>query len=509
MLFRQRRTDAISPLRFLTSAAIGLLCLWAVSACRDAAQSTPAQQVEPPNTATVSATATGLPEIGKLFSWTISQKVAGFSHSADIMPTEPFLASGHAVALPRASSDLVARVNSLAYQFGKNPDGATKKNNTIDDYMAHNQVTGLLIIKDGAIVTERYAMGLDERTVWDSKSAGKSVVSTLIGAAVKDGFIKSLDDPVDRYVPEMTGTAYEGVTLRNLLRMSSGVKWNENYLDPKSDIDTDVACMASRVANCTLNHLKSLKRARRFRIGPQVPQGTVWHYSTGDAFISGLVVQRATGMSLAKYLQLKIWQPYGMEANGVWWLDAPGGVGSGGGGFNATLRDYGRFGLFVMNNGVLADGTHVLPDTWMRDATTYTAEAVVPKFGPYGVYGYMWWHYPAHDDNLNDPGPLVTGIAAPLPYTTVNAGMPAADREKAMIASLGRGGDAGDWTFSAVGVYGQMIAVNPRENLVVVQWAVWDKPSPSCCNKSSPIFDARDQYDERAVFVNAVTKVLH
>ena len=509
MMDGQRHAAASSQFRSVTGAAIGVLGLWATGACTDTSQSRPARDAEMANAATSSAAPGRLPEIGKLFSWTVSEKVLGFSHSADIMATDPFMASGHAKALPRASSDVVARVNALAYQYGKNPDGTTKQNNTMDDYMVRNQVTGLLIIKDGAIVTERYAMGLDERTVWDSKSAGKSVVSTLMGAAVKDGLIKSLEDPVERYVPEMAGTAYEGVTLQNLLRMASGVKWNENYLDPTSDIDIDVACMASRVANCTLNHLKTLPHARRFRIGPQIPQGKVWHYSTGDAFISGLVVQRATGMSLAKYLQLKIWQPFGMEADGVWWLDAPGGVGSGGGGFNATLRDYGRFGLFVLNNGVLADGTRVLPDSWMRDATTWTEAAVIPKVAPYGVYGYMWWHYPAHDDQLNDPGPLLTGIAAPLPNTTVGMGKPAAEREKTMTAALGRDGDAADWTFSAVGVYGQMIAVNPRENLVVVQWAVWDKPSPSCCNKSSPLFDARDQYDERAVFVNAVTKALH
>ena len=367
----KRSVATISLIRSIPAAALGVLCVWAAGACSDGAQSRPAQEgaaAAATASVTKSAPSGRLPEIGKLFSWTVGEKVLGFSHSADILATEPFVASGHAIALPRASSDLVARVNTLVYQYAKNPDGTTKKNNTIDDYMVRNQVTGLLIIKDGAIVTERYAMGLDERTVWDSKSAGKSVVSTLMGAAVKDGYIKSLDDSVGRYVPEVAGTAYAGVTLRNLLRMASGVKWNENYLDSTSDIDIDVACMASRVANCTLNHLKTLTRARRFRIGPQIGQGKAWHYSTGDAFISGLVVQRATGMSLARYLQLKIWEPYGMESDGVWWLDAPGGVGSGGGGFNATLRDYGRFGLFVLNNGVLADGTRVLPDNWMRDA---------------------------------------------------------------------------------------------------------------------------------------------
>lgn len=442
-----------------------------------------------------------LPDISKLFEWTHEERVVGFSHSAGILATEPFLSSGTPGSLPDADPAMAARAASTVYQYGKNPDGTVRTNNTVDDYMSHNKISGLLVIKNGAVAIERYAMGMDRKTLWDSKSAGKSVVSTLMGAAIKDGSIKSLDDTAEKYVPELAGSAYEGVTLRNMLHMSSGVRWNENYLDPASDIVAIIDCVAKKAAGCILDHMKSLPRAKDGGTGAPVAQGEIWNYSTGEAFLSGLIVQRATGKSLSKYMQQAIWQPFGMEADGNWWLESTGGVSFGGGGFNATLRDYGRFGLFVLNNGKLTNGTSVLPDNWVRDSITWIAGSAAPGYGDNGIYGNMWWFNPAYDDGVNSPSPLFVDAVAPLQNTTAAGGaVPVQGRATGVVS---------DWTFMAIGVYGQMIAINQRENLVVVHWGVWDKPDPTCCRATSPSYVANNPYVEEAVFVNALTEALH
>ncbi|MBS0343112.1 MAG: serine hydrolase [Proteobacteria bacterium] len=466
--------------------------------------SAPAATTTPPAVSTTTPPAEEplkLPDIAKLFEWTHDERVVGFSHSAGILATEPFLSSGTPGSLPDADPAVAARAANTVYQYGKNPDGTVRTANSVDDYMNHNKISGLLVIKNGAVALERYAMGMDRKTLWDSKSAGKSVVSTLMGAALKDGSIQSLDDTVEKYVPELAGSAYEGVTLRNMLHMSSGVTWNENYLDPASDIVAIIDCVAKKAAGCILEHMKSLPRAKDSSTGTPVAQGEVWNYSTGEAFLSGLIVQRATGKTLSKYMQQAIWQPFGMEADGNWWLESTGGVSFGGGGFNATLRDYGRFGQFVLNNGKLADGTSVLPDNWVRDSITWIESSAAPGYGDNGIYGNMWWFNPAYDDGVNNPDPLFVDVAAPLQDTTAAGGAVPVQGRSAGVVS--------DWTFMAIGVYGQMIAINQRENLVVVHWGVWDKPDPTCCRASSPSYVANNPYVEEAVFVNALTAALH
>jgi CubicO group peptidase (beta-lactamase class C family) len=159
--------------------------------------------------------ASKLPDPADLFSWTNAEKLVGFSHTAQLYATERF-ESGKRVKTFRRGA-----LPAFTYQYGG------QVGNTVDDYFVHMKAAGLLIIKDDTIVFERYAPGIDQYTLWESKSVGKSVVSTLIGVAFKQGNIHSLDDAVERYVPELTGSAYQGVTLRNMLRMASGVQWNE------------------------------------------------------------------------------------------------------------------------------------------------------------------------------------------------------------------------------------------------------------------------------------------
>ncbi|PRY04546.1 beta-lactamase [Paraburkholderia sp. BL25I1N1] len=450
-----------------------------------------------------------LPDPSQMFSWTTEQKVIGFSHSSSLFSTEPIRKGSSTFPLNQASNDVKAIASAVTYQYGTNSNGTPKTGNTIDDYMLDNKVTGLLVIKNGSIALERYAMGITDSTLWDGKSVSKSVTSTLMGAALKDGYITSLSDPIEKYIPELIGSAYQGVTLRDMLRMSSGIAWNENELDPNADLPNLLKCMKTADSpTCTLNYMKARPRAIDPATGSPVQPGTVFLYSTGEAYLSGLVVQRATGMSLAEYMEKRIWQPLGMEADGNWWTWN--GTSTGGSGFNATLRDYGRFGQFILNNGVLPNGVQVLPDNWMRDATTWTSASAQPQYADNGQYGYMWWFSPAYDDGLvggtNNPDPIYVDIGAPLQNTNSPSGAVAVQSRPPV---QGQPASVSDWTFAAIGIYGQMIAINQRENLVVVEFGVWDKPDPTCCTVSDSEYIASDPYNEQSVFLNAMLRALH
>ena len=170
--------------------------------------------------------------------------------------------------------------------------------------------------------------------------------------------------------------------------------------------------------------MKALSRAVDGSNVPVAP-GTVFHYSTGDAFLSGLVVQRATGMTLEQYLEQKIWQPFGMESDGNWW--SVNGMSFGGSGFSATLRDYVRFGLFVSQNGVLSDGTKVLPDNWINDAITWSSASASAGYADNGQYGYMWWFNPAYDNGLY-PDPITLDSERSPDEASRNPGHPSGCR---------------------------------------------------------------------------------
>lgn len=293
---------------------------------------------------------------------------------------------------------------------------------TLEDYVRLNRVSGLLVLKNGRIALERYAYGNRPTTRWMSMSMAKSITSTLIGAAIKDGAIRSLDDPVTKYVPRLAGSAYDGVTVRHLLMMASGVRWNETYTDPASDRRKLLEVQIAQRPGGAVELMRSLSRA--------APPGSVNNYSTGETQIAGEVVRGAVGRSLSAYLSEKIWRPFGMETNASWWLDSPDGHEIGGSGLSATLRDYGRFGLFFLGGGRV-NGVSILPAGWTADASS-------PKTltGGHRVnYGYMWW----------------PSDAAP---STVNSG-----------------------AFSAEGIFGQAIYINPREQVVIVQWSAQTRPT--------------------------------
>ena len=247
----------------------------------------------------------------------------------------------------------------------------------VDAHMAAQRNAGLIIVQDGKVRLEKYALGYGAAGRWTSFSVAKSFTSTLVGAAVKDGYIKSLDDKVTAYIQGLKGSAYDDVSVRQLLTMTSGVKWNEDYTDPKSDVAQFNLQKPVAGEDITVSYMKSLPR--------EAPAGSKWVYKTGETNLIGVLVSSATGKTLSQYLSEKIWKPFGMEQDAVWMLGATGHEISGCC-LSASLKDYARFGQFILNGGV-AGGQKVLPDDWLASATTKQAGIDIPGRG----YGYQWW----------------------------------------------------------------------------------------------------------------------
>lgn len=294
-----------------------------------------------------------------VLTWSPEQQVAGYRNSDKIFWTRPIFAGGEVLTLPYAPLDL----DGVQIRLGDSMM-------TVDEYFQRQSVAGLLVIKDGEILYERYGLGNNEQTKWISYSVSKSVVSMLIGAAINDGYIQSVDEKVTDYLPRLKGSAYAETTIGDLLQMASGVEWNEDYADPESDIAT-----ATWETVALYDFLRNKPRLAE--------PGVKFNYNTAETNLAGTLLRSAIGNNLATYLSEKIWRPFGMESDASWNLTEPGGGEFGGCCINATLRDYGRIGLFALNDGRLSDGTDVLPPDWMQDSTR-------PSRG-YEGYGYFWW----------------------------------------------------------------------------------------------------------------------
>ena len=311
---------------------------------------------------------------------------------------------------------------------------------SIDDFMRRGGTTGLLILKRGEVVCERYAHGHTAQTRWISFSMAKSITSTLVGAAMHDGLIASLDDPVTLTVPQLRGSAYDSVTIRQVLQMSSGVRWVETYLDAESDRRKLMAIQQHEEPGAVLDYLRTLPR--------DAEPGSRFNYNTAETFLLGAILRGAIRQPVSDYLSAKIWQPGGMESDAYWQLDSEGGQEFTGSGLNATLRDYARFGAFVLADGVL-DGRRVLPEGWMAQSTSVAPGSMLEPghltgFEPLG-YGYQWWTFPAR------MGPRV---------------------------------------FGALGIFGQQIYVDVDEQLVIVLHSVWPEPVHLASRLESYVFFA-------------------
>ncbi len=265
-----------------------------------------------------------------------------------------------------------------------------------DDLMRDEHLSGLLVLQHGQVLEERYALGLHRERRWQSSSMVKSITSTLIGAALHEGLITSLADPMTKYLGDFSGTAYEGVTVKHLLNMTSGINWTEDYEDLLADVaEHYIKPIAERRQGYIRAYLKTLQRID--------PPGTQFYYNTGDTFLLSLILSKVTGKSVADYCAEKIWGPCGMEQEGYFMLESDDGDEITGSCCGASLRDYGRFGQLMLNDGVAPDGTRVLPLGWTAEATAPSAPNFHKDIGArprldtsaFTGYGYLWWvHHP-------------------------------------------------------------------------------------------------------------------
>jgi CubicO group peptidase (beta-lactamase class C family) len=249
----------------------------------------------------------------------------------------------------------------------------------IDAYMQGQRSAALMVLHNGQVRMERYGLDFDNEGRWTSFSVAKSLTSTLVGMAVRDGHIKSMDDKVSDYIAEMKGSAYDDVSIRQLLTMTSGVAWNENYDDPKSDVAQFNNHKPKDGEDALVSYLRKLPRA--------VPAGTRWLYSTGETNLVGVLVARATKKTLSDYLSEKIWRPAGMAQQATWILSKTGQEISGCC-LQAATQDFARFGQFILN-GAQINGQPTLPEGWLSEATTSRTGIGQPGRG----YGYQWWTY--------------------------------------------------------------------------------------------------------------------
>lgn len=249
----------------------------------------------------------------------------------------------------------------------------------IDRVMREQRLAGLVVLQDGKVRLERYGLDFDAKGRWTSFSVAKSFTSTLVGAAIQDGAIHSLDDKVSQYIPDLRGSAYDDVSVRQLLTMSSGVRWNEDYEDPNSDVAAFNRAKPEAGMDATVSYMRKLPRAH--------PPGEVWHYNTGETNLIGVLVTSAVKKPLAQYLQEKIWHPAGMEAEATWLLGRTGHE-IAGCCLQASTRDFARMGLFVLANGK-AGCQQIVPADWFAQATHKQKDIGKPGKG----YGFQWWTY--------------------------------------------------------------------------------------------------------------------
>jgi CubicO group peptidase (beta-lactamase class C family) len=301
-----------------------------------------------------------------VLTWDQAQREAGFAGMEKIFRTRTVRASDR----PRRLRD----GKPLAFA----PGGPRAEE--FERFVTAQKVAGVLVLHDGAVRLERYALTGGRGVRWHSFSIAKSITSTLVGAAMRDGSIKSLEDPVIRYITDLRGSAYDDVTVRQLLTMTSGVRWNEDYTDVKSDVARMYAEPPAPGLDMTVSYVRKLPR--------EAPPGSKWVYKTAETNLVGVLVMAATGKPLAEYLSQKIWRPYGMERDAEWMLDDIGHE-QGGCCLAMTLRDLGRFGQFTLD-GANVGRAPVVTDTWLSEAT----RAQVSTGGAGSGYGYQWWVRP-------------------------------------------------------------------------------------------------------------------
>lgn len=293
------------------------------------------------------------------------------------------------------------------------------RTNGVEEFCKRTFTSALLILKDEQIVYETYLAGSSPLTRFVSFSMAKSITSTLVGMAIEEGFIKNVDEPLTNYLPALIGGAYDGVTIKDALQMVSGVPFEWN-VEPYAKVGE------AAVTEQRFRFVEAASMVKRV-----APRGAKFLYSNMNTELLGWLLENATKRRISAYLEQRLWQPAGMESDAVWLLDGPDEIGRelAAGLFCATLRDYGRFGLLMMNGG-RANGHQLISSQWVQSATKPDRPAI--EFGKlfegYALgYGYNWWLY-----------------------------------------------ENGD--FQAEGVYGQYIFISPKERIVIVKLSHWPEP---------------------------------
>ena len=283
----------------------------------------------------------------------------------------------------------------------------------VDEYLSRTDTSALLILKDGKISYENYWLTGGKNVQWISMSVAKSFISALIGIAIDQGHIKSLEDKVTDYVPQLKNSAYDNVRIKDILQMSSGASWNEDYSDPNSDINRSSKIFA--IGGSLDEFSASLKK--------ELKPGSYNRYNSTDTQVLGMLLREATRTSVTKYMQEMLWHPMGAQDSGYWILDSKN-MEMAYAGFNATARDYAKLGELYRLGGKI-NGKQIIPRDWVKASVKPDAPHLMPGDNPLSDfplgYGYQWW-----------------------------------------VPDL-----SGD--FSAIGVYNQFIYVSPKSNMVIVK----------------------------------------
>jgi CubicO group peptidase (beta-lactamase class C family) len=294
---------------------------------------------------------------------------------------------------------------------------------SLDNYFKRNFVTGFLVLHNDRILAERYFHEGDNNSKFVSQSLSKSIVSILIGAAVEDGLIKNIEDPVAKYLPYLSVSGYRNVSVKNLLQMSSGVNYSEDYRDPKSGAALIGAALLT--GNPTFkNYAQSIQPTK-------TPPGSKFEYQSVNTQVLGLLLEKVTGKRLNEYAHEKLWSKIGAQSDAFFYESKKQPDTCAFACFNATVRDYARVGLMMLQGGTLGE-KRVVSSAWVHDSTQPDAPYLKPKpGGPEGGYGYayQWWVPPGND-----------GV------------------------------------FMALGIYGQCIYINPARHIVIVQTSAWPEP---------------------------------
>jgi CubicO group peptidase (beta-lactamase class C family) len=295
---------------------------------------------------------------------------------------------------------------------------------SLDEYYQRSSVLGFLVLKDNQIVVEKYFHGADADSRFLSNSVAKSVLSVLIGVAIEEGKIGSVEEPVEKYLPSLSSSGYHGVKIKDALRMATGIKFEEDYLKADADVHRLVAALVRGDES-----FQTLAASLKSKGKP----GTAFEYQSINTEVLGLVLETATGKPLNEYAEEKLWKKLGAQSDAFFYRGKQQPNTWAFGCFNSTLRDYARFGLMAMNGGKLGD-TRVVSESWIHESTTPDAPFLKPRPNKKSDvtqigYQYQWW----------------------IPY-------------------------GNDGAFAAMGIYGQMIYVNPRKHVVIVQTSAWKEP---------------------------------